>query len=390
MSDSAIAAPAAPEAEAAPKYPAQPVKKRVAALDQFRGYTMAGMFFVNFCGGYNAIHPVFGHHHTYCSYADTIMPGFFFAAGFAFRLTFTQRLRECGMAQAAGHALWRNIKLILIGMLFYNILDIPGIPQAFAEGHGWERVWHLLTIDSFQALVSIGVACIWILPVIGLSSRVRWGYALFSCVLYIVMLKTFYYDYAHNHVIDGGPLGFVGWSIPTLLGTLVCDAVRENRDPAAQWKRMWWWAAGLMLLGYGMSCLTLWSHPAEDHPTWARYLAEPPFIAPPDVRPQSMWTMDQQISGPSYMVFSAGFSVGVYLLFVLIADAWNIQFGVFRTLGKNPLFGYMYEDVVGFAVGPALTMDSSLAAVLFIFGVFFAIIWATLRFMEYKNWYWRL
>ena len=35
---------------------------------------------------------IFKHHNTYCSYADTIMPQFFFAVGFAYRLTFLRRL----------------------------------------------------------------------------------------------------------------------------------------------------------------------------------------------------------------------------------------------------------------------------------------------------------
>jgi hypothetical protein len=40
--------------------------------DQFRGYTVLGMFFVDFVGGLAVIPAVFKHHNTYCSYADTI------------------------------------------------------------------------------------------------------------------------------------------------------------------------------------------------------------------------------------------------------------------------------------------------------------------------------
>ena len=66
--------------------------RRIVSLDQFRGYTVVGMLFVNFLGGYVVVPAVFKHHNTYCSYADTIMPQFFFAVGFAFRLTFLRRL----------------------------------------------------------------------------------------------------------------------------------------------------------------------------------------------------------------------------------------------------------------------------------------------------------
>ena len=70
-----------------------PASRRIVSLDQFRGYTVAGMLLVNFLGGYQAVHAVLKHHNTYCSYADTIMPQFFFAVGFAYRLTFLRRLQ---------------------------------------------------------------------------------------------------------------------------------------------------------------------------------------------------------------------------------------------------------------------------------------------------------
>lgn len=365
-----------------------PAKKRVAALDQFRGYTMAGMFFVNFVGGYAAVHPVFAHHRTYCSYADTIMPGFFFALGFAFRLTYLRRAKEGGRASAIRHALWRNAKLILIALLFYNFDEVGEIRQAFANGNGMEHMRHLLVVGSFQPLMHLAFASIWILPVIGLSTHALWGWMLFSCLLHITNLHFFYYDYAHNHVIDGGILGFIGWSIPTLMGAIVWDVVRANPDPRAQWHRMGWWAAGLMLLGYGMACLNLLGAPAGEHTGLSRFLVEPPFVPPS--RPVDMWTMDQQIASPSYMVFGAGLSLGLYLLFVLISDAWGHQVGLFRTFGKNPLFGYVYHTFVSGFVGAWLVHDSPLWMIMLCFAIYFAIVWATLRFMEYKGWFWKL
>ena len=76
--------------------PTKPSDVRIVSLDQFRGYTVVGMLLVNFLGGYQAVPAVFKHHNTYCSYADTIMPQFFFAVGFAYRLTFLRRLGNGG------------------------------------------------------------------------------------------------------------------------------------------------------------------------------------------------------------------------------------------------------------------------------------------------------
>ena len=64
---------------------------RIESLDQFRGYTVAGMFVVNFLGSFDATPVLLTHQNNFCSYADTIMPQFFFAVGFAFRLTFGRR-----------------------------------------------------------------------------------------------------------------------------------------------------------------------------------------------------------------------------------------------------------------------------------------------------------
>ena len=64
---------------------------RLASLDQFRGYTIAGMCMANFLAPFSAIHSIFKHNDTYFSYADTIMPGFLFIVGFAFRLTYLKR-----------------------------------------------------------------------------------------------------------------------------------------------------------------------------------------------------------------------------------------------------------------------------------------------------------
>ena len=61
-------------------------------MDQFRGYTVAGMVLVNFIGDFGVTHPVFKHHNTYFSYADTILPSFLFAAGFSYRLIVARRL----------------------------------------------------------------------------------------------------------------------------------------------------------------------------------------------------------------------------------------------------------------------------------------------------------
>ena len=99
----------------------QPTSRRIVSLDQFRGYTVAGMLLVNFLGGYEAVPAILKHHNTYCSYADTIMPQFFFAVGFAYRLTFLRRMEGDGYWAACRAALKRNAGLILLGFVIYHL-----------------------------------------------------------------------------------------------------------------------------------------------------------------------------------------------------------------------------------------------------------------------------
>jgi hypothetical protein len=102
------------------------LKSRLASLDQFRGYTVAGMCLVNFLAPFAAIHSVLKHNETYFSYADSIMPGFLFVVGFAFRLTYLKRRRESGRLRTASSYLRRSGKLLLLSLLIYAFVgDLP-------------------------------------------------------------------------------------------------------------------------------------------------------------------------------------------------------------------------------------------------------------------------
>lgn len=93
---------------------------RIASMDQFRGYTVAGMFLVNFIGGFAAIHSVLRHNDTYFSYADSIMPSFMFAVGFSFRLTYLRRRQQSSLA----HTVWtyarRSLALVVVSLVMYG------------------------------------------------------------------------------------------------------------------------------------------------------------------------------------------------------------------------------------------------------------------------------
>src|ERR1700677_887579 len=94
----------------APKAPSA----RIVSVAQFRGYTVAGMFVVNFAGGLAAFPEVLKHHNglPYFSYADTIMPSFMFAAGFSYRLSALKRFARESRFRAQRHFVIRSLALV--------------------------------------------------------------------------------------------------------------------------------------------------------------------------------------------------------------------------------------------------------------------------------------
>lgn len=431
-------------------------RKRLASLDQFRGYTVAGMFLVNFVGRYNEMHPLLKHHSTYCSYADTIMPQFFFAVGFAYRLTFGRRLHTEGAAVAYGRVIRRFLGLGLLAIVLYSADPVAqnwNDWQNLVRTNGYEALFYKSFKQTwFQTLLHIAVTSLWLLPVIRAGWQARVLYGLASAILHLFLSYWFYFDWAHVSpgTIDGGPLGFLTWSIPTLAGTLACDAFVAEGKPKTG--RVFLWGLIFMALGWGMSGLTrLYDCPVEttaqliaeqdaikqlaesnakepdstkkeqvaaeieerskklrsgkyasdavipNSSRWAgkslgSLICEPPFVPPPDEfhRQRNYWQMSQMDGTISYLVFSTGISLALYVLFYFISDVAGLQIGVFRTLGTNALFGYVIHGIVDSGVSPFFPKDSPILAAWISFVIYFFICWLFIRTLEKQKIYIRL
>jgi predicted acyltransferase len=234
------------------------IKPRLASLDQFRGYTVAGMFLVNFLGGYDAwMPPVLLHHHTYCSYADTIMPQFLFAVGFAMRLSFGRRVQAQGLIAGYWRMVRRILGLLLVSFAIYTAGRAAGNWHELVARGAWDDVFPYLKRHWLQTLGQIALTSLWILPVIRAGAGVRIAYAVFSGAAHVALSHAFNYHWVNTdpNGVDGGPLGFLTWSIPALLGTLTCDAIIDapKRPPLA---RLTFIALLIMGLGYVFSCGT--------------------------------------------------------------------------------------------------------------------------------------
>ena len=206
----------------------KPPSTRIASLDQFRGYTVAGMFLVNFLGAYVATPMLLKHHNTFCSYADTIMPQFFFAVGFAFRLTFGRRAQTEGLASAY----WpRRAAVARAGA------GGAGDLRRAARGRHLADNWSSTAAGRQSLAIALGEDLVpdadahrrdLALDPAGDPRRPPGAHRLHGRsrpALQVVLSHWFYFDWVQTGGIDGGVLGFLAWTIPTLVGTLACDAV---------------------------------------------------------------------------------------------------------------------------------------------------------------------
>ncbi len=370
---------------------------RLNYLDQFRGYTVVGMIAVNYLGRFSeTIHPVFLHHNTYCSYADTIMPQFFFAVGFALRYTMVRRLVSDGWAVAHWRIVRRVASLLLVAALVHGFDRINLSWNELCEKGIWYWFIHATQREFFQTLTHIAVTTLWLLPVIGMSWPVRLLWLMVSAVLHIVLSHEFWLKFAlERPVIDGGPLGFLTWTIPVLVGSFACDflTTRNGQNPNNPRALLWLtiWSVAIMSLGYGISCLTVGTPAAEKG--IVQYTALP-FVPPWEhgndpKKAVNLWTMSQRTGSVSYLTFGAGISLLVLALCIAVFGQ-DRQIGLFRTLGSNALAAYIVQGIAIDAVHKLLPRNAALWAVLLGGIIVLGITLLICRYLEKRGWYLRL
>lgn len=411
---------------------AKELSKRLTSLDQFRGYTVLGMLIVNYFGGYQACPQVLKHTHDYCSYADTIMPQFLFAVGFSLRLTVGRQLQSGASWQTYGRIVRRLLGLALVAFVVYSVSPRAASWEKLQEIGIWGAIAEPLKRQWFQTLMHIAVTSLWIVPVIHRSFSTRLVWLLGSATLHVVLSYLFNFTWCNTdpNAIDGGPLGFLSWTIPAMLGTFACDWFVPSRSadakpadanpivPSRAIGLSVFTACLLMLLGYAFSCATRFydvapaSANAETNalllakipsdpvvPDRSRvktklqengadaWLAEPPFVKPPSrsQRQWNYWMMSQRAGTLSYTTFAAGFSLAIFTLFYTLCDLFGAQLPILKTFGTNALAAYVLHDLVSNSVQPFFPKDSPMGYACLGLALFCLINWLFLRSLQRQN-----
>jgi len=363
--------------------------KRIESLDQFRGYTILAMIAVNVAGHFKIVPDAFKHLHTHFGFADSIMPQFLFAVGFAYRLTFLRRLTLDGPRTAYVRAVRRCLALALLAVVIHRL---DGGVQSWDElcRLGWYGVISEgFQRDPFAPLMHIALASLWALPVLAARPAVRIAYLVASATLFAVLSDNFYYDWVMTRPgIDGGRLAFLTWVVPLLAGTLAYDVVVAEAGRRSASIRLFLLGGLVMLLGYALSCLNTMTAPNTPSGVWVEYLVEPPFFPPS--RSVNAWTMSQRAGSVTYVVFGTGFSLAVYAMFLLAVDSWGYRLGLFATFGRNALIAYLLHDLVADAVKPYAPEDAPAWFALAVIATVVLVTWVFLRGLEEQKTFVRL
>ena len=261
-----------------------PLKQRIKAIDQFRGFAVICMVVINYGMGIQTLPDWLKHSPDIgMTFADLGSPVFIFAIGLTYSLSFNRRVEKNGLPATLGHFIRRYLAFLGLGAII--------TAGQTALGQNLDSMdWGVLQAIGFAGLITM--------LVILLPTWIRLGFGLGLLFLYQFLLNNYWLDIVLGSQ-HGGLLGSLSWSafliIATVLGDIFQDESRRKYFP---------WASVLTLLaGFALTALV---------------------------------PVSKNRVSASYDLITLGFDGIVFSIFYLT----NFQLNFFSAWGKNPLMLY--------------------------------------------------
>lgn len=303
-------------------------------MDQFRGFAIFLMIFVNHAGDFDSMPWMLHHHREGMSINDIVAPIFLFVVGMGFRLSFLRRVKKDGLALARWSTAGRYIFLTILGAAIY-------------QGYWWD------------ALTDIGLGGLLALWAIHRSPRFRVRTACAYLALFQALFSlTGYGKWVMEHSLNGGPLGPLSWAFPLLLGSLAYDFLATHNLRRIKQSFLAW---GIILCAAGWLLRFPWP--------WLK--AAWPFTA-------------YGMSAP-YPLYATGLCFFILLGFVLLNDHLRLHLPHLSVLGLNPLVLYITQLVLVEAAHWAIPGNASIALVLLTFIPLYLVHYLLAWFLQRKR-----
>lgn len=361
MTRAPAAARPAPRADAASVAPG-----RLAALDAFRGLTVAGMLLVNNPGSWGAIYPPLEHARWHgWTPTDLIFPFFLFIVGITTTLSLDAR-RARGDAPAALRrqvvrraAVIFGCGLALAAFPFFTWTDLPGNPDpSFLDRVAW-RVTHLRVLGVLQRIALAYLAGA--LMALAADSR--------RIVALIATLLLGYWGLQTLVPVPG--IGQPGWALldqpdallsawldRTLLGTDHLWSGSKTWDPEGLLSTLP--AIGTQLLGVlAGRWIAQGARPLSER--IAGLFAVGALVAVAGAVWGWVFPINKALWSSSYVLFTGGMAAMALAtcLWVMDVQGWRRWAFPFLVYGTNPLLAFVGSGVMARLLGSLITVPAA-------------------------------
>ncbi len=313
---------------------------------------------------------------TKLHWADLLLPSLFLAYGALMRagVRGSGSSRSVGTISGGSLRTWGGLAagLLLIGLVFVA----PEL--GYANWSGLRRDGPIGVIESHllrgptPLAIQLGLTGLWVLPVIGANAWLRLAWIVVSGLAFLGLGAAGYPDWvADRGLNDGGPLGFLAWTLPMLVGSLALDIVHDGTRglPLAA---LGFWSLILMALGIGADTLTQgvdWERLGSSLRGWetapiTNATAETPAISWLDGQDVPWRSLNPRSAAMAYQCLGAGFGLAAFAACLLMAELLGRFVEPLGMLGRRAVIAYVLHRPIASTMDAWVPPDSPLWYVL--------------------------